>query len=95
MMWVGSESTTSSAVTTPPASPTAVVSRPIAEASEMTATRMVIENPALGRRRTVTAFYCEGGRSGSEAHPTAFPHHFPPILDLSTWFDLQTTSLSP
>lgn len=45
-----SESTTSTAVTTPPASPTAVVRRPIAEASARTETRMVMENPALGKR---------------------------------------------
>ena len=43
-----SESTTSSAVTIAPASPTQVVRRPMAEASAGTATRMVIENPALG-----------------------------------------------
>ena len=45
---VGSESTTSSAVTIAPASPTDVVSRPIEEASAGTAIRIVIENPALG-----------------------------------------------
>ena len=43
-----SESTTSSAVTMPPASPTAVAIRPIAVESAGTATRIVIENPALG-----------------------------------------------
>src|SRR6266498_1044729 len=43
-----SESTTSSAVTIAPAAPTAVVSRPMAEASAGSATRSVIENPALG-----------------------------------------------
>ncbi len=38
-----------------PASPTRVVSRPIAEASAVTAIRMVIENPALGSRLIVKA----------------------------------------
>ena len=52
--WVGSESTTSSAVTIAPASPTQVVSRPMDEASAVTAIRIVIENPALGRRVVTT-----------------------------------------
>ncbi len=51
MIMFGSESTTSRAVTMPPASPTAVVSRPIAYGSATTPTRTVIENPALGSRR--------------------------------------------
>ncbi len=45
-----SESTTSSAVTIAPALPTAVVSRPTADASAGTDRRTVIENPALGIR---------------------------------------------
>src|SRR5690349_6998358 len=53
---VGSESTTSSAVTIAPASPTQVVSRPIDDASAVTAIRIVIENPALGRRVVTTVF---------------------------------------
>jgi hypothetical protein len=52
----GSESTTSSAVTMAPASPTQVVSRPIEDASAVTAIRIVIENPALGRRVVTTVF---------------------------------------
>src|SRR5437764_140537 len=43
----GSESTTSRAVTIPPAPPTAVVSRPMAEGSAGRATRLGMENPAL------------------------------------------------
>ena len=61
---VGSESTTSSAVTMAPASPTRVVSRPIAEASAVTLTRMVIENPALGSRRVVTVCLSVVGDGG-------------------------------
>ncbi len=49
-----SESTTSSAVTIAPDSPTQVVSRPMAEASAGTETRTVMEKPALGRARMGT-----------------------------------------
>src|SRR6266568_962485 len=66
-----SESTTSSAVTMAPASPTQVVSRPIAEASAGTATRMVIENPALGSARLATVVPFGVGRPG----------HCPPRAD--------------
>ena len=52
----GSESTTSSAVTIAPASPTQVVSLPMDDASAVTAIRIVIENPALGRRVVTTVF---------------------------------------
>src|SRR3954451_6602802 len=62
----GSESTTSSAVTIAPASPTQVVRRPIDEASAGTAMRIVIENPALGRRVVTTG--CPPALAGGTPH---------------------------
>ena len=61
----GSESTTSSAVTMPPASPTAVVSRPIADGVGGHARPgSVIENPALGRRAWQSLMVAHLARSG-------------------------------
>src|SRR5256885_1414318 len=67
-------SITGSAVTIAPASPTQVVNRPMADASAGTATRIVIENPALGsallttvvpfRRRCWLEQFCPSRHSG-------------------------------
>jgi GTP-binding protein HflX len=84
MIVTGSESTTSSAVTTPPASPTAVVSRPIAAASAVTLTRIVIENPALGSPRIVMSVILSlsGGRPALRGHQV---DHAAPALTLMRW----------